>query len=82
MSTAKATGSEEGHDDHRTVPELSGHCLSTAKMNGSEKSHDDHITAPEHPGHSLGSARVTGPPKRILLPYERRLGDCNITMLL
>ena len=56
--------------------------LSTAKVTGSEKGHDDHGIAPEHSGHCLGSAQVTGPSKRILLPHEKRLGDCDINMLL
>ena len=37
LSIAKRTGSKKGHDDHRTVPEYSGHCLGSEKMTGRPK---------------------------------------------
>ena len=49
-----------------------------------EAHHDEYIRVPvpECSEHCLGSAKVTGPPKRSLLSYERRLGDCNKNVLL
>ena len=40
------------------------------------------IRALQKTGSYMGSAKVTGPPKRIVLPYKERLGDCNTNMLL
>ena len=51
-------------------------------MTGSDKGHSNHEIVSKELEHYLGSAKVTGPPKRSLLPYERRLGDCNTNMLL
>ena len=56
--------------------------MGSAKVTGSEKGHDDHRTMSSEVEHCLGSAKVTGPPKRSLLPYERRLGDYNTNLLL
>ena len=54
-------GSEAGHDDHRTAPELSGHCLSTAKVTGSDKGHNNHEIVSKELEHYLGYAKVNGP---------------------
>ena len=51
-------------------------------MTGSDKGHNNLEIVSKELEHYLGSAKVTGPPKRSLLPYERRLGDCNTNMLL
>ena len=51
-------------------------------MTGSDKGHSNHGTVSKELEHYLGSANVTGPPKRSLLPYERRLGDYNTNVLL
>ena len=51
-------------------------------MTGSCKGHSNHKIMSKELEHYLGSGKVTGPPKRSLLLDERRLGDCNINMLL
>ena len=53
-------GSKGGHDDHRTAPESSGHCVSTARMTGSDKGHSNHETVPEWSRHCLSSQKLTG----------------------